>query len=25
MTLAIDIKHQLGGFHLDARFEAGGG
>src|SRR5262245_8630783 len=25
MTLAIDIKHQLGAFHLDARFEAGGG
>jgi molybdate transport system ATP-binding protein len=25
MTLAIDIKHQLGGFLLDARFEAGSG
>ena len=25
MTVAIDIKHRLGGFLLDARFEAGGG
>jgi molybdate transport system ATP-binding protein len=25
MTLDIDIQHQLGGFHLDARFATGGG
>jgi molybdate transport system ATP-binding protein len=25
MTLAIDIRHRLGSFELDARFEAGGG
>ena len=25
MTLDIDIRHRLGGFLLDARFEAGGG
>ena len=25
MTLAIDIKHRLGTFLLDARFETGGG
>jgi len=25
MTLAVDIKHKLGSFQLDAKFETGGG
>ena len=25
MTLSLDIRHRLGDFRLDARFETGGG